>query len=210
MGDSYVTLHARVGDCSRSEVALRKIRRRKSLPQPAQARFMAARGFLKLEAEALRNGDDVIEETFVPSSWIGVGRHGRRTVASRVLGPFLPTVRGEEAGRGCLSDLAGCPLEIEVPRSVWGQQDTNAAHHCVRDPAVLCRIAGEDIGRIDLFERGAAVNVGFGDGTPLTRRRIGCSRGARATPPRAAGTSGSPRDCRRSSNRTRCLGRRAG
>ena len=115
-----MTLHARVGDCSRSEVALRKIRRRKSLPQPAQARFMAARGFLKLEAEALRNGDDVIEETFVPSSWIGVGRHGRRTVASRVLGPFLPAVRGEEAGRGCLSDLLGCPLEFEIPGGTGG------------------------------------------------------------------------------------------
>src|ERR1700730_750945 len=47
-----------------------------------------------------------------------------------------------------------------------GGQDTNAAQNGVRHAAVLCRIAGEEIGRIDLLERAAPVYVGFGHGTP--------------------------------------------
>jgi hypothetical protein len=154
------------------------------------------RGFLRLEAKALRNGDDVIGESFVPRSGSGVGRRGRRAV------------RGEEAVRGCFPDLLGCPLEREIAGGVGRRQDTNAAQNGVRHTVVLCRIAGEEIGRMDILERAAPVYVGFGHGTPLTRPRIGCS--PMATPPGAAGTSRSPPGCRRSSNRTRCPGRRAG
>jgi hypothetical protein len=73
------------------------------------------RGFLRLEAKALRNGDDVIGESFVPRSGSGVGRRGRRAV------------RGEEAVRGCFPDLLGCPLEREIAGGVGRRQDTNAA-----------------------------------------------------------------------------------
>jgi hypothetical protein len=112
------------------------------------------RGFLRLEAKALRNGDDVIGESFVPRSGSGVGRRGRRAV------------RGEEAVRGCFPDLLGCPLEREIAGGVGRRQDTNAAQNGVRHTAVLCRIAGEEIGWIDFLERAAPVYVGFGHGTP--------------------------------------------
>jgi hypothetical protein len=121
-----------------------------------------------------------------------LARRGRptRSPDCRVprLGSFPPAVLGKKAGRGRASNLLGCTLEIEVPGGIGGRQDTNAAQHSARYAAVLRRIAGESIRRIDLFERAATVNVGFGHCTPLTRPRIGCSRGPRATPPTAAGT----------------------
>jgi hypothetical protein len=198
MGDSYVTLHAQSAIAAAARWRFGKSVGESHCRNPRRRGSSRPGDSLSSKPKRCATATMSSRKAWYPARGSGSARRGRRAV------------RGKEAGRGCLSDLLGCPLEIEVPRSVWGRQDTNAAQHCVRDTAVLCRIAGEDIGRIDLFERAAAVNVGFGYGTPPTRPRIGCSCGARATPPTAAGTSGSPRDCRRSSNRRRCPGRREG
>src|ERR1700748_2302233 len=93
--------------------ASEEVSKRKSLPQPAQSRFIAAGGFLGLGAEAPRDGGDVIQKGLVTRSRIGVG-------------PVVATVRGKKARRGCFTDLLVCPLEIEVPCSVGGRQDANA------------------------------------------------------------------------------------
>jgi hypothetical protein len=129
----------------------RKVSGRELLTQRRLARFIAGRGFLRFEAKALRRSDDVGEKRLVALSRLTVRRHLRRVVA----------VRSEKGGRHCLPDLLGCPLEREIAGGGRGQ-DTNAAQHCVRHAAVLCRIAGESIGRIHLFERAAAVKLALG------------------------------------------------